>query len=301
MKIFIVVLFWLNFTYASVVFTPSDVYSETLKIEEELKIIKRHFGITKRVESFDEIRASLKPRNVWQMGYVVLVKINTLRSKYNMPIVTANSMAPVLHLDPNLVYEQMNRVLSEIRIFKARLGINEEIKPIERVSGKEPIDVFNKLLYISSELDIINTKEISPSAVFSELMRIYEDITIILNRLEIKDNTIPPIQIQTNITPKDVFNEVFKLVDELHRIQRLANIERIDLSSFTKEDIKPNDVFILVEMVITGLQPVKAFIGLKHELTPPARHYEGKKPIDNIKLIGWIIERFKLIDSLIKG
>ncbi len=276
--------------------TPSDVFAQAVQITEEIEILKKHFNVTGSVE-VEEVKSNLKPRHVWQETYDILVKINILREKSGLPIIAVNSLEPVKEINPVLVYEQTRRILLELEIVKFRLDIKEQRGKLKKFAGKTPSDVFNKINYISHHLDLINGASFTPSFVFAQSMRVLEDVVTIINALDIKDDTIPPTKNKA-AKPADTFHTGFTLLEGIQRLQRKAGIEPTDFSHLKAEKITPTEVFDLAEMMLAELQVVKAHIGLKHAMTPPAKHYEGKVPGDVQQIFGWALRKMKLIKSL---
>ncbi len=277
-------------------FTPSDVYQQVVNINSEVHLIAEYYKM-KTEPNISNLRINIKPRNVWQASYIILQKINTLRSKHGLPTGTVIGLYPVLNLNPNLVYEQTQRILTELRIFKLRMGITGKIKEAPSYSGKKPIDVFNLFLNISGDLDNINNEEFSPSEVFAEVMRLYQDVSSILRYLQINDRTIPPPK-RKHVQPKDAFASAMQMMQAIQRLQRAAGIERIDFSPLKKEITHPGDVYLLVNMSIAELKTLKAFLGMKKSRTHAAEFYEGKTPADVQQLIRWTTLRINQIHSL---
>lgn len=267
--------------------TPSVVFGEVKKIYAETHLLKEHFKLNKKHTEY-KVEGNLKPRHVWQLAYMINVKINLLRLKHNLPRVEEVAIAPVKKVDPFLPYGMTQRLLTEISIFKKALGIKTTIKPVRKYSNKKPIDVFNELLEVSSELDILNEGSINPSIVFAQVMRLIKDVDLVYGHLNIQDRTIPP-QKSFNSEPRDAFLVAYKIVENIQKLQKKLNIENVDFSSFTKkEEILPEDTFIMVAISIAELQVVKAYMGIVDKTTPPAQIFRGKNPSDVEQLLGWV-------------
>ncbi len=276
--------------------TSSDVYSNADLIARELDLIGNHFGITGAITP-RVVDTNLKPRHVWQKTYEVLVKINILRNKHDLPVIAVNSIEPLKHIPPVLVYEQTERIITEVKILKFRLGINKTIKRNQKFSNRSPIDVFNKLNYVSNRLDTINGEAFAPAHVFAQVMRILDDVNLIIYTLNIADDTIPPGK-KADSTPADSYETALALLKEIQRLQLPAAIDRIDFSSLRTDNIVPGDVFEMSIIVLAELQTIKAYLGLRHSFTPPAKYYERKVPGDVQQILGWALRRLKLIKSL---
>jgi len=298
---FILLLFLLTFGLSAKNITPSNVYSQVMLISDEIHFLLNYYGvkhdhdgIIKRVQ----IDTKLKPRNAWQKTYEIMVKINILRKEYKLPIVQPANMSPVLHLNPDLVYEQTQRILTELRIFKLRKGLMSPIFEEKSFSGKTPVDVFNGLSHISASLDELNKGGVTPSFVFAENMRLYDDVTLILQHLNISDKTIPKVK-NINSTPTDTFNIGMKILGKIKQLQIGAGINFVDFSEFRKENSTPSEVFGITQIILAELQTIKAYIGLNN-ITSGASQYNTKTPVEVDQLMSWNFRKLNLIHSLNK-
>lgn len=276
--------------------TPNEVYRQVDQIFKEVTIIRQHFQIPTQTTP-ERIRINFKPRHVWQKTYEVLLKINILRTAKRLPIIEPNSLEPVPDVEPILAFEQTERILTELKILKFRFNIQKRSRPSKKFTGKTPSDVFNYLNHVSFNMDLINGTGFTPSYTFAQAMRIHDDVVNILNILEIKDTTDPPSK-RKGVIPRDVFESCEQILDEIGRIQQKAGIERTDFSNMKIEPVTPTEVFGAMEVILAELQPLKASLGAKHIITPPANHYNGKKPSDVIQILFWTLRKLQLIQKL---
>ena len=147
------VIFFLVFSVFSLFakpITPNDVYGEVVSLQDEVHLLLNYYdikhdhdGIVKRVH----VNSKLKPRNVWQKSYEIMIKINMLRQEHNLPIIAPVNMAPVLDLNPDLVYEQTQRIKTEFHIFTQRIGIKRKKIKKNVYRGKTPLDVYMVLAF----------------------------------------------------------------------------------------------------------------------------------------------------------
>ena len=277
--------------------TPADVYGQAVQIEKEITLLMEHLGV-KPVPPTPVIKAEIQPRHVWQKAYLLFTQINIFRHQHGLPRITPNAIEPVLNLPPGLVYEQTQRLLTELSLIKLQLGITARVSPPARVTGKTPVDVFNKLNHISRLLDALNGEDTTPTYVFAEVMRLNEDVDTILQHHHIFDNTFPPAH-DTTVTPKESLDAAFALLAEVQRLQKLAGVTRADLSAFAQTDqVRPADVLNMVGMTLAELQTVKAAMDLTYAITPPAVYHEAKSAADVAQLLRWLTQKIRLIQAL---
>ena len=220
-----------------------------------------------------------------------------MRANHNLPIIEPVNVEPVLELNPDLVYEQTQRLLSEIKIFKYRMGIKSKEFKSAKYKNKTSLDVFNALNHVSGLFDELNGAGFTQSHVFGETMRIYDDLTTILLHLKIKDHTIPSKR-NDEATPSDTFKHSMKILNNIKRIQKSVGIESVDFSAFVKKSPTPSDVFTVTQMILAELQTIKAYTGLTHYITPAAIKHTAKTAADVDQLMNWNLRKISLIKTL---
>jgi len=281
--------------------TPSEVYSQVLLIQDEMHHLLKYYGIKhdhNAIETVSKVQTPLKPRNVWQKTYEIMIKINILRQEHGLPIIEPVNMPPVAHLNPDLVYEQTQRILTEINIYEIRMNIPDINYKVKKFQHKTPLDVFNALSIISLTIDELNKNKVTPSYVFGENMRVYDDITLILDTLNIQDNTIPAKK-NLESTPIDTANTALKILEKIKQLQVLSGITFVDFSDFRKKKQTPSDVFSLTQMIIAELQTIKAYLNIPN-ITRAASEYKTKTPAEVDQLMSWNLRKLELINSLIR-
>jgi hypothetical protein len=269
--------------------TPSKVYRKVMHLQQEVELIKKHLGL-KHQAKYVDIKTSLLPRHTWQKCYEIFVKINIFREKLKLPIVSPVNMEPTLKLDPAFTYEQILRLDQEMRILKLRLGIEKEVLPTPFEAYKTPTDVYNLLNRISREFDLINAKEFSPSYVFSEAIRIYEDFDAIFTKLQLNDQITPPMK-NPKHTPKESYAIALELLESIKKIESRAGLPSIDFYAFRRKRVTPGDVFEITQIILAELQVYKAYLGLRHEITRGAKRYSDKTPADVAQMMGWMLKK----------
>ncbi len=296
----LLLLTFLSFALYAKTITPNEVYAQAVLIQDHVHFLLKYYGIEhnhNKITSQTIHMIKLKHRNAWQKSYEILVKINMLREKHGLSRIEPVGMEPVEHLNPDMVYGMTLRVLSELIIFEVRKDLRVPVFRVNRYENKTSLDVYNIFSHISASFDELNRSELLHNYVFAETMRIYDDLTTILDYLGIKDNTIPTSRLK-NATPTDSLKISMKVLQKIEKLQRSVGIKTIDFSDFNKKKATSSDVYTIAGIIIAELQPIKAYLGLTKSVTPPALYYTNKVPADIEQLMGWNFRKLSIINNL---
>ena len=274
---------------------PSDVYAQAVRIEAEVDSLKRHFKISgkARVEAKS---GDLKPRHVWAKTYMILLKLGKLRRQQGLTFIVPANVEPMLDMPPSQPWGMTQRILTEIAVFKQRLDIPGQPPATVPVSGKRPIDAFNKLHQISGDLDLLLGAS-TPNDAYSEALRLHEDVTALLRHQRIFDEAVPPPR-RDNLQPKDSLLAVFALIGEIQRIQRTHGLATTDFKGFeTGDKATPDDVLAMIQLALAELQLIKARLGMTHAITASGTYEENKTPADVVQLLGYVTAKLREVQS----
>jgi len=150
---------------------------------------------------------------------------------------------------------------------------------------------------VSVELDLLNGQEFTPSYVFGEAMRIYEDINLILQHLNIADKTEPPVKV-IDAKPSMAFNTALKLLTKVSELEASIGFEGLDPAIFLRKNPSPGHVYEIAEMIISEIQVIKASLGIRYVISPAAKYYTLKTPAQVNQVLGWSLAKLTLISSL---
>jgi hypothetical protein len=275
--------------------TSAEIYAQALRIEQEVELLKRHFKIAGST-TVEARRADIRPRHIRAATYILQFKIGKLRRQHGLAYIQTGESEPSLDTRVSQPWGTLQRILTEIQIFKYYADLPVQVPAVAPVAGKRPIDVFNKLRQVSVGLDQL-TSPVSPSEVYGEVKRLHEDVNAVLRHLHIFERAVPPPR-QENLQPKDSLRAVFALLAEIERIQRSLGLQVVDLKNFDiGERTVPDDVFWLIELALAEWQRVKAQLGMIHTFTVAASFEENKTPSDVVQLLGYVTDKLRAIDA----
>lgn len=299
LRFFIMLVLLCNVVTAAEI-TTNDVHAEIQRAYEEIKILKRHFQITQEIVPQPKITILLTPRHTRQTAYEVMRKLSLLREKVGLAVLSAPARQPLLKVTSNYSYGQVIRLITELDILKRYLNISEKLESHPpQTTGKTPTDNVNLLRAMSAEMDLLIGTKLTPSHVFSEALRLLDDINTLVDAVGIYDTTIPPAQMP-QARPQDVYAETLEILQEINRLQMMLGTNSIDISGFKElyTTITPSEAYNLLGFAVAEIQPLKASLGLRHALTPAARYYENMTPSNTLQILGWGVRKLRLIRNL---
>lgn len=274
--------------------TPSDVYAQAVRIEQEIALLKRHWKVVGEVEITHLNTVELRPEHVWSRCYVILLKLGKLRRQHGLPYVEPVGTEPSLDMPLNPVWAMTQRILNEIHILKFLLDVPGDAPATAPVAGKRLIDADNTLTQISHELDLLSGP-VTATEVYAEAMRINEEANAVLRHLGVFERAVPP-QRQEAPEPKEVLRTVFVLLEELRRIERAHGMAMPELQELdTGDKAALDDALALVEFSLAEFDRVKARIGMVHRVAVPSTYTQDKKPADVVQLLGYITDKLRQI------
>ncbi|ALG68612.1 hypothetical protein [Beggiatoa leptomitoformis] len=279
--------------------TPNEVYIEIYKISQDINLLKQHFNIEKNAIQ-PETKVALYPRHVWQKTYQIMLKINMFREKNGLPSLSIISREPEEEMKPLVVYGQVIRIATEIDLLKRHFDIQTPPSLLPTFSNHTTMDNYDFLNHLSYEMDLLTGAPFNAQQVFAETIRVHDDISVILDALEVQDTTNPPLADPT-ATLEQTFQAVQVLLRELQRLQTHFNLDKLKLNDYVyssksiNNNISETEVFSSLGIVLAELQPIKARLGLTYFITPAAQHYNDKQASDILRIIQWDIQRLKVI------
>jgi hypothetical protein len=275
--------------------SPSDMYAQAVRIEQEVDGLKRHFKVPGKIQ-VEPKTGDLKARHIRAESYVLAFKLGKLRRKYGLAYIQPGESEPSLDERGSQPWGTLQRILTEIQIFKHYLDIPGQPVPARPATGKQTIDVYNKLHQISADLDLL-TSPVTASEVYGEVKRLNADLDAVLSQQHIFEKAVPPAR-RANLLPRDSLRAVFEILAEIQRVQRRYGMGTTDFKGFDMGDkTTPDDVFGMLELTLAEWQRVKAQLGMTHLVTMPAGFEENKEPADVVQLLGYIADKMREIKA----
>ena len=133
--------------------TPTDVYSNTLAILDEIELIAAKLRVPLALDP-PAVEGVKRSRDLAQQVLRATYKVVNLQSRLGMDASAVPSLT-LVRVTPSEVYDATNLLLAEMNRIKVHLEINlpRELRPDQR--NKRPEDVFAQIMLIIQNLDLM--------------------------------------------------------------------------------------------------------------------------------------------------
>jgi len=279
--------------------TANEVFSQAYQIGEELKIMQRHFGLPEQTWEPLPTITMTNGYLYWQ-SEEILTKIALLRAKFNLPSTAQPGHEPSVTLSTWEIFEQTQRMMTEVKLLKQFLGIVEKPPSPLLFVAKTAQDAYQQLHVLSALLDQLRATPLPLENVFAQAMRLMKDVEVILSALQIVDDNSPPLK-RPQTSLREVQPVLLNLLREIERLKRSASLPVVDyapLMPVMRETLSAEMCFHLIGVTLSELQALKAQLGLRHLPTPPAYVYVQKTPAEIHQILEWCTHKLHLVRAL---
>ena len=133
--------------------TPTDVYSNTLAILDEIELIAAKLRVPLALDPPD-VEGVKRSRDLAQQVLRATYKVVNLQSRLGMDASAVPSLT-LVRVTPSEVYDATNLLLAEMNRIKVHLEINLPREPRPDQRNKRPEDVFAQIMLIIENLDLM--------------------------------------------------------------------------------------------------------------------------------------------------
>ncbi|MEE9614784.1 MAG: hypothetical protein V3W31_07525 [Thermodesulfobacteriota bacterium] len=288
-------------------FNPSDVYSQSVRVIEEVTFLRLSQGLPLDVER-PELTEGKHPNHALKAAYGLLASISGAeRNLWLQP--AAVPEVPRRVIEPYEVYDALQVVLAEMQRIKFRLGIERNFESPLTTERKTSDDVIQNLVWASRMMpEFPPGRELkqrdqallekTPNHVYAMTEHIIEEVKIYRSLRGVQ--TVPRIPPEVKgLEPMHVYQKALECLEKLALIRVRDKLGTITVPSYPLREITPTEVYDLTirldyEFDIlyrqTGTEPDYAYSALKS--------YTDKTP-DDVYRNMWRISY--LLDTLMGG
>ncbi|MCP4255141.1 MAG: hypothetical protein GY775_17390 [Candidatus Scalindua sp.] len=267
--------------------TPSDVYAKVILLKKEVDVLRKISDINEEWPVVEK-QIGKSPRHVLQKTLEVLDKINRLRRIREMGPITVPPY-PSRKISPNEVFDMVERLVDEVRLFIPDIKPEEEEEDgkAQSVKRKTPNDVYRELWGVSRAIDpVLGIRGLLPADVYEKAMEVLETVRFLSTsqNLSWKEKTKPPLTEGNH--PNHSLIAVNKLLDRIAMAERNLWITPVLVQEVPMRVIEPQEVFDALNIVDAELQRIKFRLGLERHL-PTVKVKGDKTPDDVIQILQW--------------
>ena len=268
--------------------TPNEVYALTDDILEKLNIIAKYKGINFNIQNPPYIYG-LDPSHVYQKGIESIEKTSRFKitEGFHKSIIPSQ---PFKEVTPDEVYELVSWLDSTITLIIKR-NYNKNIKQYrymiskKNYSNKTPSDVYNNLWKISNKLDRLLGSEYTPNETYMLAKQVENSVDDILAYFKINNTANIKLNMKTEKSPTDVFNQSLGLYKTLKSIRKRANIKIQNIDIPKEKNITPNTVYNALRIIIASINSFKIHYEIKSNYKTQYKAVTDKTPTDVYKVV----------------
>ncbi|MCK5539416.1 MAG: hypothetical protein KAI69_00695 [Deltaproteobacteria bacterium] len=270
-------------------FGPDDVYTQSLRVIEEITFIRQSQLLPLDV-AWPERTTGKHPNHALQAAYSLLDKMSLAEANlWIEPIVVPE--IPRLVIRPSEVYDILQMVLAESQRIKFRLGLEHVFYTTAIESGKTADDIIRNLVFaerllpdfkVGDKRIQFNRKDLqkTPNHVFSIASHIYKELQKYKNRRGIQLLPRKTVLV-SGLDPKHVFNKTLECLTKVARLRKQMNLGPIVVGDYPIREITANEVYDLALRLDSELAIIYGYGGMT--VTPAERDaviYQEKRPSD---------------------
>lgn len=269
---------------------PADVYVHVMRVGEEIALIRDKLG-----EPFSEapqfMVSNAAPREVYFQAQTLFEKANRLCFE-----LTRQPATELRHTGGNLrpadVYVLVDAALDRFIIIKRHLDIKQRVTPPPRDAGKRPTDVFNAIIRVNYQLDLMLKRHIDQSDVFRRTTEAIAYAACLIGRFP-RTPRIPVTPVY--LARKENSDCFLQLLQCFQTIREIANLSGIpDILHLSMQDI-PGDTVLVLDLynVASILVSELAYLHSRLDDAAPARQAYDPGP----KTSEQVYQRISLLEK----
>ncbi|MBL0708160.1 MAG: hypothetical protein JJW00_03840 [Sulfurimonas sp.] len=261
---------------ASIVKTPSDVYSQAVLLKEKIIYLRDEANIK---DEFPKVQKQINktPSHVLQKSLEVLSKVNRYRisKKYGQ---ISMPEYPSREITPSDAYNYVKRLNEEVTPFIKDKKFLNSLK-VQNFTQKTPSDVYALLWSVSLSMDpLLGMRGFAPSDVYEQS----ETIVAIAKFLRHSQGDFTKVKKQKSkkdLHPNHALNASSKLLEKIVKIEKRLWIKTAHIPKKRYEVITPTHVYDSLQSVIVEMQRLKTRLGIERYFE--VKHIgEDKTPSD---------------------
>ncbi len=276
--------------------TPNDVYGATQEILKKLQILKSIKGISQKPKKPPFIHG-LKPSHTYQKALEATEKSLRLKTQLGFfPSQIPN--APFREITPNEVYELVLRLDGITTFLLKKVGYKKSSQYLYKLNkkiyvNKTPSDVYNALWEISNQLDILLATEYTPNETYIMAEKIEKKMQLLAHKFAIVEVKSTQKVIDTNKTPRDVFNLTIDLFGRVNSIQKRLNMGNIDIVIPAEDNITPTTVYNALRILNASINEILIYMNIEYSSSSSSSSSKIKKAP------GHVYEKLKNVQSIL--
>ena len=255
--------------------TPSHVHQATLDLIAEIGILRRATGIEDEPGDAGA-REDQSVAHAYAKSLEVMEKTARFQKRLGM-IPVAVEPIPVRNIAQKDVHRNVRAIIGELRRVKRQLVIEDEIRPAPFAGGKTPALVYRNLRDASLLLDGLVGRPTTSNDVYSNVLRIHDEMRLIADTLRIAIERDPP-SIEGGREPKEVAQQVLRATYKVINLQSGLGMDPSDRPQPALARVTTAEVLDATNILLSEMVRIKTHLNIR---LPAAKRRESRNKISS--------------------
>lgn len=258
---------------------PADVFRILGQLDAEVERLRFDLGAPQHLAPSFTV-ADAAPREVFYQALSLLEKADELSfeqtGELGRPVVI-----PDRELTPGDVHAVVAGALDRILAVATHWDIAKPIAAPDRDSSKRPADVYNAILRLNGQLNLLLDQSLAPTDVYGQVETAIGYAALLLERFAGATSLPPSPPLVRGMRPADVHQRLTACLEPIREVATRLGTSTLRLESMdlSPEVVKPSDVYDVATLLVSQLSYLNKATGNGRELERE-RYSERKRPSD---------------------
>jgi hypothetical protein len=254
---------------------PADCHAKVRRIAAELELVRAEMGRPKDSRPAFVVSAA-QPRECYFGALTVFRKADSLCWELTGDDLEVLPEAPALsQLRPMHVLAVLEGALREVLMVKQHLGIQERVEDPKPEAGREPGDVFQAMIGVSRQLNLLLERPFAPSDCLEIVSQAGKYASHLLANLGAPGPKAAAYQPQQR--PADCYARLSAVVDRLREVMHTSGLKMFESPVSQLADVVPSDVYDLASLVLAEVAFLHAHVPDSSPPAPFSAHHPRRR------------------------
>ena len=273
--------------------TPSNAFQAVQDVIAEIDILREALGVDDHPPE-SELMDDRNPIHVYAKSLEVLEKVVSVQQRMDIPAGRVGRI-PFRRVDAADIVANLEYILGELRVIKARRGIDRRIESAPLELDRTYSMIYTRLSDASFMLDALRGQSLTSDDVYRLALSVLDEMVPIGEKLDATLNfEAPPVTGRTKSI--DVARQVARATYKVVNLQIGLRMDPSGVPATTLVRGTPSAHYDAINMLLAEMARIKLHLGVNVPRDDSAEQPSGKKTKDVLALTTLIVQN---LDSLV--